>query len=177
MTMSIDIDEEVFDMLKSNAEVFVDSPNTVLRRLLGLGTNGSQPASAPTATNGASAPIDPPRRAAARRTDKGSKPKRTRAASGTLLPEPEYEMPILSYLAQHDGRAPSREVIDAIGEELADRLTEADREPLNSGEIRWKSRATFARLRMVERGDLDGLAPRGTWQITDQGRERFLAAR
>jgi hypothetical protein len=92
-----------------------------------------------------------------------------------LLPESEYELPILLYLSEHGGRAPSREVVEAIGETLADRLTDADRQPLNSGEIRWKSRIAFARLRMVEREELNGDAPRGTWEITDKGRKRVGA--
>jgi hypothetical protein len=93
-----------------------------------------------------------------------------------LLPESEYELPILRYLVEQDGRAPSREVVEAIGEVLKDHFTDVDRQPLNSGEIRWKSRAAFVRLRLVEAGDLDGNAPRGTWQITDQGRARVRAS-
>jgi hypothetical protein len=34
---SIQIDDEVFEVLQRNAKPFLDSPNTVLRRLLGLG--------------------------------------------------------------------------------------------------------------------------------------------
>jgi restriction system protein len=97
----------------------------------------------------------------------------TRAAPGTLLPEREYELPILRYLDEHGGRAPSRDVIKAVGEELADKLTERDRQPLKSGDIRWENRAAFVRLRLVERGDLAKDSSRGTWEISDQGRDRL----
>jgi hypothetical protein len=92
------------------------------------------------------------------------------------LPESEFEEPMLRYLAGQDGgRAPSREVVDAVGAELdkAGLLGTADKEQLGSGEIRWKSRAAFVRLRLVEKDELDKQAPRGTWQITDRGRQRI----
>lgn len=37
--MNISIDQEVADLLKKNAEPFIDEPNDVLRRLLGMGPN------------------------------------------------------------------------------------------------------------------------------------------
>ena len=37
MSPTIRIDDDVFDALKKHAEPFVDTPNTVLRRILGLG--------------------------------------------------------------------------------------------------------------------------------------------
>ena len=176
MTPSIEVDEEVFELLKSNAEVFVDTPNDVLRRLLSLDANEYQP-SAQAAANGASQSPTPTRPATKRQQSSktNGKAKRQRAASGSLLPEPEYEEPILRYLASQDGgRAPSREVVDAVGAELdeAGRLEPADKEQLGSGEVRWKSRVAFVRLRLVEKEELDRQAPRGTWQITDKGRQR-----
>jgi hypothetical protein len=170
MTPSIDIDDELFDVLKHEAEAFVDTPNSVLRRLLGIDTNGHKPAETPQA----STPAEPNKRTPGKKSTKSAKAgKRKRAPRGSLLPESEYEIPILRYLADHGGRAPSREVVESLDSVMGDRLTEADKQPLNSGEIRWKSRAAFVRLRLVEAGDLDGDAPRGTWQITDQGRARL----
>jgi hypothetical protein len=141
VTSSIDVDEDVFELLKQHAEPLVDTPNTVLRRLLGI--------------------------------DKREGFDDVRAVPGTLLPEGEYELPILRYLDRRGGRAPSREVVEAVGEELADRLTELDRRPLKSGGIRWEKRAAFVRLRLIERGELTRHSPRGTWEISDKGRERL----
>lgn len=171
MCPTIDIDDDVFNLLRDNAEPFVDTPNMVARRLLGLEaaqrTNGASPA--PRSTTRAASP------ASASATPSRSKPKAPsgkRAARGTLLAESEYEMPILRYLIEHEGSAPSREVVDALGAELSERLTAADHETLRSGDVRWRSRAAFVRLRLIEKGDLDGQAPRGTWRITPQGRDR-----
>ena len=164
MSPKIDIDDDTFAHLQEHAEPFVDTPASVLRRLLGLNGNGGNPPSqseivpAPTETK----PVRP----------KGRRRRGTRAARGSLLPEAHYEMPILRFLAENGGRAPSREVIDAVGIALKDDLTEADREELNSGDIRWKNRAAFVRLRLIEKGELDGNAPRGTWAITAKGSKR-----
>jgi hypothetical protein len=167
MPPSIDIDQETFEHLKAHAEPFVDTPATVLRRLLGLeGSSATHPIGV--------TPAASTKGTAERRAPSPSK-RGKRAGRGTLLPEREYEAPILRYLAESGGRAPSREVVERVGEVLADKLTAEDREQLRSGEIRWKSRVAFVRLRLVEKGDLDGQSPRGTWQITEQGRQRLAA--
>ena len=161
----IEVDDDVFGHLKDHAEPFVDDPNTVLRRLLGLDADHAplpQRQASPAALNGQSR-----NRAVPGRGD-------GRAARGTILPESEYELPILRYLVAHEGSAPSREVIDAVGQELdaSGRLTDADKQPLNSGEIRWRSRASLQRPRLIQSGDLDRQSPHGIWRITDKGRRR-----
>jgi Mrr N-terminal domain len=151
MSLSIEIDDDVFELLKDRAEPFVDTPNTVLRRLLGLDRVDARPTA----------------------VDEQTGEKAARAAPGTLLPEREYELPILCQLDVRGGRAPSREVVEAVGKELAGKLTELDKQPLRSGDIRWQKRAAFVRLRLVERGELLEKSPRGTWEISDKGRARL----
>jgi hypothetical protein len=148
---SIDIDDEAFAGLERLASFVDTTPNAVVRRLLGLD------------------PDERPSTGADERTGT----KEARAARGLLLAEQEYERPILRYLDEHGGRAPSREVVEAVGAILADRLTTRDREQLKSGGIRWEKRAAFVRLRLVEREQLTRNSPRGTWEITDKGRERL----
>jgi hypothetical protein len=151
MSISIEIDDEVFKVLKNQAEPFVDTPNTVLRRLLGVDR------------------AEDPLAGVAEKTVEGV----TRAVPGMLLPEREYEVPILRYLDERGGRAPSREVVEAVGDVLGSRLSELDKQELHSGGIRWQKRAAFVRLRLVERGELVEKSPRGTWEISDKGRERL----
>jgi hypothetical protein len=153
MCPSIETDDQVFEVLKRHAEPFVDTPNTVLRRLLGIDQAESGSAPSP---------------------EKASR-KAERAAPGTLLRESEYEIPILRHLEARGGRAPSREVVEAVGVELSDKLTEFDRQELKSGGIRWEKRAAFVRLRLVERGELVQKSPRGTWEISEKGHERLRA--
>lgn len=93
----IEVDDRIFEVIKKNAEPFVDTPNTVLRRLLGV-DRGRNPVSSPTTASTTE-----------------------RAAPGTLLPESEYELPILRFLQERGGRALSRE---AVGEALSHKLTD-----------------------------------------------------
>lgn len=165
MSPNIEIDDEVFELLKANAEPFVDTPNAVLRRLLGLAP-AAKATQEPISRNA-------PRPNKRKKPAKAPAPKRARAASGTLLPEQEYEMPLLQALVDAGGQAPYRDVVDAVGRQLKDRLMPADLENLSSGAVRWQSRLQFVRLRLIEKGLLDKNAPRGVWGITNAGRTAF----
>lgn len=175
MPVEIQIDDDVWELLKERAEPLVDTPNTVLRRLLGLGasTNGSQGGALAVVADAA---VD----ATTRRATRGRRPRRRgsgapRAQTGTILADEEYELPMLAILDELSGRAPTREVLDALGERLSDKLMPADHQPLGSGDVRWRNRAQFVRLRLVERGDMQKGSPRGLWEITDQGRDRLVS--
>lgn len=182
MTPTVRVDDEVYEQLKAHAEPFVDTPNTVLRRLLGLTSTDEQEEELPEET-----PINPPTLtavskvvpAAAPQKSKSARPsrkassKRTRVRSGTLLAEEHYEVPLLTSLVELGGSAPSREVIELVGKKLADRLTEVDKDTLNSGGIRWQSRVQFVRLRMIEQGLMLKETGRGIWAISDAGRDHI----
>lgn len=175
MSPHVELDNEVFDYLKANAEPFVDTPNDVIRRLLGISDAGSTSQDAPNGEKGSPSPAASslprkPTKAPKKRATKSAPTKRARAASGSLLPEQRYERPLLQALLDTGGQAPYREVLDAVGRELKDDLMPADYETLSSGSVRWQSRLQFVRLRLIERGYLDKNAPRGVWGITDAGR-------
>jgi Mrr N-terminal domain len=156
ISRSIEIDDEVWGALKAQAEPLVDSPNTVLRRVLRLapadGTSGEA--------------ISVVRDQLAAKRTRGS-----RAPVGSLLPESEYELPILQVLAERGGSAPAREVINAVGQIVADRLTELDREDLPNGGQRWQNRVQFTRLRLKERGLIETGSPRGLWELAHAGEQ------
>lgn len=94
-----------------------------------------------------------------------------RAAPGSVLPVRGYWVPILQILVERGGAAPANDVIEALEGRMRDILTPGDFKPLNSGEIRWRNRARFARLRMKERGLMSDTSHRGVWEITAAGRE------
>jgi hypothetical protein len=173
---TIEIDGDVWEALKAEAEPFVDSPNDVLRRQFGLDevpagneADPPEPAAAPRAPRRSS------RRAPRRASSNGKPAGRKRAPRGSLLPGDAYELPILSVLEEHGGRAPASEVIDAVGRIVADRLTALDHETLATGGLRWQKRVQFSRLRLVERGFVKRDSPRGVWEITDDGRRALSA--
>jgi Mrr N-terminal domain/SeqA protein N-terminal domain len=178
MTPTIRIDEELYAYLKEKAEPFVDTPNSVLRRLLKLpGENGSSAevdsgdnldAEESPSRNELGGPASPVR-AKPRLVKKRG---RQRAVRGSLVPQADYELPILQVLVEKGGRAPSREVIDALEPRLADKLKDVDRAKTSSGEIRWRNRAQFVRLDLIEKGQLTKDSPRGIWEITEAGERR-----
>jgi len=168
MSPSIEIDDDIFELLKSQAEPFTDTPNTVLRRLLNM---SGAAASQTTETDPSGDTGGPPAPRGGKRGKGRKKAGRTRAASGTLLREQAYEKPLLQALVDAGGEAPFREVLDSVGHALEKELMPADFEKLASGGIRWHSRLQFVRLRLIERGELDREAPRGVWRITDAGRK------
>ncbi len=167
------IADEVYAALQERAVPLEDDINSVLRRLLGLDGSGeasggdghlaTTSASRPTRSTGGS-----PKRGKSRK-------KRTRVPKGSILPEGEYELPILRTLDEMGGRGPTSEVIARVGKELDGELTPADLEKLGSGDFRWKNRAQFVRLKLVEQGEMASGSPRGTWEITDLGRKRLKA--
>ena len=89
------------------------------------------------------------------------------------LPEGEYWLPILEILVDAGGSCKGRDVIDMLEDRLGSRLTPLDHDLLDMGEVRWRNRARFARLRMKERGLISSESRRGIWEITEKGR-RFL---
>lgn len=181
MSPTIRIDEDVYEKLKEQAEPFVDTPNTVIRRLLGLSSPSDavaeDPASDPSA-EGRSARATPTPGARPRveqtqgSTRKASK--RKRVPAGSLLPEREYDLPLLTTLVELGESAPSREVMDAVGVKVKDRLTAIDKEKLASGGIRWENRLQFVRLRLIERGLMIKESGRGIWAISEAGK-KFVA--
>ena len=177
MAPEVSVDEEVYEFLKSQAEPFVDTPNSVLRRLLGLGPSAAaegQEAQPAASTDGPQASESQETQSRPARSATGQRARRTRAPRGVLLPGREYEVPILEALVEAGGSAPTAEVIAAVGRRLEDRLSELDRQQLRSGGVRWRSRIQFVRLRMVERGLMVKGSPAGTWAVTEEGRN-FLA--
>lgn len=147
---SIELSDETYRRLLQRATSFEDRPEDVLLRLL----DSEEPTAAP----------EPDAKAGGR------------AAPGSILPVEDYWVPLLQVLEETGGEAPSNDVIDALEEKMSDLLGERDRERLKSGEVRWRNRARFARLRMKERGLISDSSRRGIWAITGIGR-KYLAVR
>jgi hypothetical protein len=93
-----------------------------------------------------------------------------------LLPEAEYELPLLEALVELGGSAPTSDVVDLLGKKLEAKLTAVDRETISSGEIRWRNRVQFVRLGLIKEGLMVKESPRGVWEITDEGRARVAKA-
>jgi len=167
MCPTIRVDDEVYAALQAGAVPFQDTPNSVMRRVLGLRDADAR-----------SQPNEAVRTAA----EKGRRPRgrtsgRKRAPKGSILPESEYEIPLLQALADLGGSAAASRVIEAIAPKLHGKLTNLDLQPLPSGRLRWHNRVQFTRLNLVRGGDLVGDSVRGIWVLSSQGRARLDEAR
>lgn len=169
MDHEISVDSDVFALLQREALAFVDTPNTVLRRLLGL--EGTRPRTPHLDTQ---VERQPRRQRGKAAKGRQSEPvKRSRAPKGVLLPESDYEIPLLATIADLGGKVPASEALAALEPKIKARLQPMDLELLEgSGLVRWKNRAQFCRLKLVQRGDLVAGSPRGVWEISEQGRHR-----
>jgi hypothetical protein len=151
---NIELSHQTYGRLLRRARSFEDTPEDVIGRLL----DGKDAALADPVESGDPMP-EPPRR----------------ATPGSILPEKEYWCPILAEIAKCGGSASANDVIDALEQRMGRLLRPADREQLRMGEVRWRNRARFARLKMREQGLLSSESHRGIWELTEAGR-RYLDA-
>ncbi len=146
---TIELSDATYKRLLSHLTAFGETPEDVIRRLLD------------------EAGVANPRREAIKDALRRN---RARATPGSILPEHEYWEPMLNIIVARGGSAPAGDVIEELGERLKDAFTPLDLEQLDTGAVRWRNRARFARLRMTEQGLLSSTSPRGIWEITDAGR-------
>ncbi len=153
---TIRVDPEVFEGLQKLARPFVDSPSSVIRRLLedrGIlpqRTDPGQPAR-PQASGPPSEPV----------------------AVG-LTPQPVYEKYLLwALLRQPGGRAHKRDAThEVVKRMMQDRhIGAADQELVATGETKAENTITWARNALKERGLISRTSPRGIWQLTPEGME------
>jgi hypothetical protein len=180
---TIRVDDEVFKVLQGMATPFVDTPNSVLRRVLGLdsveapGSQGllSGPSTPPNPAIPAqdirfagptkdlkavdNQPVPPPRR-----TSRGGRP-----SIPDATPKEDYWLPILRILVQAGGREDVSTVLDLLEDEI--NLLPGDLASIQSGELRWRNRAKWARKDMALNGLIESNSPRGVWEITERGRQ------
>lgn len=99
-----------------------------------------------------------------------------RLPRGMRTPEEAFFLPILRVLAAHGGSARASDVLDSVGEMMADALRDIDYEPLLSDPRlpRWRNTAQWARNTLVRDGYLKDDSPRGVWELSEKGRH-YLA--
>ena len=146
MVLTIRVDQEVYRELQAHAEAFVDSPNDVLRRLLGLDTKPG--ASAPPTTRRPKYPV------------------------GAVTRRPQFRAPILRALVALGGRGAASDVLAGVEADNELPLTPLDKQLLPTGDLRWRKQANFERWRMVRDGLLKDDSPRGFWELTPRGWEQ-----
>lgn len=91
---------------------------------------------------------------------------------GRKTPEEAYYSPILKALVEMNGRGKTAKVVDRVGEMMAGILNDFDRERLiTDNRLRWRNTAEWARNELKVRGFIKSGSPRGTWEISEEGRK------
>ncbi len=90
-------------------------------------------------------------------------------SKGRITPLEKYYLPILESLYELGGRGTVKEVLDKVGEKMKDILNEYDYGILQSGSIRWRKTAQWARLDLVHKGLLKRNSPLGIWELSEEG--------
>src|SRR4051812_11162508 len=111
---TIRIDDDVYESLKKKAEPFVDTPNSVLRRMLDL-----------------DAPPEP-------KGEMDDHVNAERMRPGDLLDRKQYDLPILEVLEAMGGAGYAPDVVEAVGKLVEDQLTPSDWLKNKTGVVRWK---------------------------------------
>jgi len=146
---TIRIDDAVFEGLKELAEPLVDTPSSVIRRLL--------------EEKGVLQRIVPPSRPAP--------PKPTPQNEQT--PQSVYEQHLLQVLLEKfNGRGNKKDVTLAVVERMMKRrlISAADLEFVSTGETKAENKISWGRNLLKTRGLIRGDAPRGVWELTAEGR-------
>ncbi len=98
--------------------------------------------------------------------------KSSRSGQATYTSVYTYWPFILSSIIELGGTARGDAVIELVGKKMENILTHDDKARLDSGtDVRWRNRVAWQRFNMVRDGLLKSGSPRGTWEITDEGRK------
>ena len=144
---TVRIDDEVFEALKKLAEPLVDTPNSVLRRLLDLEQKNPAP------------------------KDRGQAPN---SSPREKTPQSVYEENLLAVLAAppFKGRGHKKDVTLAVVERMMKRglIPASDMEFVATGETKAENKISWGRNLLKNRGLIRDDAPRGIWELTPEGR-------
>jgi hypothetical protein len=163
---TIRLDDDVFNGLKSLAEPFTDTPNSVIRRLL------EERGALPSIRTASESPGDTSKKS----TDDERAPRQSRISG--LTPQATYEKFLLHVLANRfNGKGDKHEVTKAVIALLQSRepLSPADLERVKTGETKAENTIAWGRNALKERGLISLSSPRGTWELTEKGMKEGLA--
>ncbi|MEK6246389.1 MAG: winged helix-turn-helix domain-containing protein [Pseudomonadota bacterium] len=157
MMPTIRLDDDVFKGLQQLAKPFVDSPSSVVRRL--LEERGILKPQKANGTGEARSRVFPRR------------PVGT-TANG-LTPQPIYEDYLLFVLAKElNGRGHKRDATHAVIKRMMKdgHVGAADQELVSTGETKAENTIAWARNALKDRGFISRISPHGIWELTPEGK-------
>lgn len=157
MSHQIEVDDEVFAYLQGLARPFVDTPNSILRRSLGLDriSNGVPEGlgDRPSGTEGAEEPV-----------------RMGRQAALPMTPQKDFRPVIRDVLLEAGGGQAMNEVLSQVEARMGPRFLPGDRAAVSTGEVRWRNAARWERMQMAKEGLIKRGTRSGWWELTDDGR-------
>lgn len=156
---TIRVDDDVFEGLKTIAEPFTDTPNSVIRRL--LEDHGVQLRNSSSVEAGVEVP-------------EIQNTNETLRSKGTLTPQPVYEKYLHYVLAnQFNGSATKHDATKAVVQLMKKNgyITSADMQRVSTGETKAENTIAWSRNALKEAGVISRNSLRGVWDLTDKGIE------
>lgn len=97
----------------------------------------------------------------------------TKLKEGKRTRNEEFRMPILQELVEAGGSLSFSKLISQLEKTMRGQFTEDDLKSLPSDgkTIRWINNVGWAKKPLLDAGYLSDTAPKGTWEITDAGRD------
>ena len=159
MAPVIRISDKTWERLKTYARPLEDSPDDIVNKAL----------DALDIANGKST-----------RTVRSSTPpvsKGRSRAPGKKLPQREFRRPLLELLLEKGGGASVKMVRELLEPRMAPLLSDADYEPVSSGDPRWWNAVCWERNDLVKEGLLRDDSERGFWELSARGHKELERAK
>ena len=171
---TIRVDEDVFAGLQKLATPFVDTPNSVIRRLLaGHLSIGAESASTSTAVKKENAMLELDD--LDKLVEENLYQRRfTRTPPKSITPQDVLEDWLVVVLdLNFNGRGEKREVTREIIRQMKAQkiLSNHDFETVTTGETKAENTIAWGRNRLKESGIISQLSPRGIWELTAKGKD------
>lgn len=161
---TIRIDDDVLNGLKTLAEPFVDTPNSVIRTLLQeRGVLPKQGAAAPPAHGEPESKAERSRESPIKHSTNG------------LTPQSVYELFLLHVLAEKSsGSASKREATQRVVHLMKSYgfIGPTDLSRVSTGETKAENTIAWGRNALKERGLIRRDSPHGVWELTEEGIQR-----
>jgi len=171
MTMK-SLDEELLKKWKGDLEEEIADVESRLEPLMSRRSELKEKLDAVKRLIPANGNSTPGKRAEVAAKSQPSAPEGNTPDKARFTPVELYHIPLMQSLLELGGSASSDQVIERVGEKMADILTREDLEPLPSGvDIRWRNRVAWQRHNLKRRGLIRSDSPRGVWQMTQAGRK------
>ena len=94
-----------------------------------------------------------------------------RRSRGNKLPQKEFRVPLMEVLLELGGSAEVKEIRKALAPKIKPRLSEDDFGLVKTGDERWWNATCWERSDLVKEGLFRNDSPRGTWELSEEGRQ------